>query len=150
MNQTLLEDWNRHVAFDDVVYHLGDFTLSGRKRAAYYFSRLNGAIKILGTYWHHDKKWMPRGSTSFHGVEILPPLYVLKHNPPITLCHYPMARWERSHYGGWHLHAHSHGKHIPTGKMMDIGVDANDYTPVSLLQVKAKLDMQYIAGYDKV
>lgn len=41
-----------------------------------------------------------------------------------------------SHFNQWHLYAHSHGTLSPLGKSYDVGVDNNNYMPVSFDQVK--------------
>jgi len=39
----------------------------------------------------------------------------------ITLCHYPMISWNRSHYNSLNLYGHVHNKKIPIdGKMLDV------------------------------
>jgi calcineurin-like phosphoesterase family protein len=48
------------------------------------------------------------------------------------VCHYAMRTWARSHYNSYQLHGHSHGRLEPIGKQWDIGVDNNDFYPVSL------------------
>jgi calcineurin-like phosphoesterase family protein len=42
-----------------------------------------------------------------------------------------MAAWPRSHYNSWQLFGHSHGKRWTQGKQHDVGVDNNNYYPVS-------------------
>lgn len=150
MDAALIERWNAQVGPDDVVYHLGDFTFSGRKLARKCFRRLNGEIKVLGCHWHHDHRWLPQefGASDYESkagqpVEILPPMVVLeleelgdgRYPQVIVLCHYPLAEWDRQHHGAWHLHGHSHGTHQGQGAMMDVGVDCTQYQPISLDQV---------------
>ena len=139
MDAELVRRCNETTDDRDTVYHLGDFTLGGKKMARGYFEQLRGEIKVLGYPWHHDKKWL---SEQFDWVEILPPLVVLnwKGYPPITLCHYPLESWDRSHHGAWHLHGHSHGKMTARSGRMDVGVDANEFRPVSLEEVATKLE----------
>ena len=119
------------------------------------FARLRGRIRVLGLPWHHDRGWVPRDpgtsdyfSASGAAVEILPPLVVLRvpardggrHRLPVTLSHYPMAEWEASHHGGWHLHGHSHGTHRGPNKKLDVGVDCHEFTPIDLEEVGRILD----------
>lgn len=52
-----------------------------------------------------------------------------------------MIRWPRGHYGSWQLFGHVHGGHVPiVGKQYDIGVDNNDYYPVSFKNIKEIMD----------
>lgn len=140
MDEYMIEVWNRMVEPDDTVYHLGDFTLGNGATAIKYFEQLNGQIKILTNIWHHDKRWIKYLQNKWHKlwmhIEPLPPMVVLENKPPIVLCHYPIARWDRKHYGSWHLHGHSHGEYLGKGFIMDVGVDANNFTPVSMETVK--------------
>lgn len=50
----------------------------------------------------------------------------------ITLCHYAMRVWNKSHFNAWQLYGHSHGNLSPLGKQYDVGVDNNDFNPISL------------------
>ena len=161
MDAEMISRWNSVVEERDVVYHLGDFTLGGSNAARKYFRQLNGRIQVLANPWHHDRRWLPRhpGSTIVqiglseyysrggYKVEILPPMVVLefkefgKTNYPlaIVLCHYPLARWDRYHYDSCHLFGHSHGKYSTKDLAFDVGVDSNNFTPVSLDEVIIKV-----------
>jgi len=152
MDAHLVARWNSVVGDDDEVYHLGDFTLKSRGFARRIFSQLRGRIRVLGLPWHHDRGWVPKRtgpcdlvSASDHPVEILPPMlaqrFVLDDvKITLTLSHYPLAEWEGSHRGGWHLHGHSHGGHSGPGPKLDVGVDCtDDYAPISLAAVAARL-----------
>lgn len=160
MDEVMIERWNERVGHDDTIYQLGDFSLHWD--VAHYFSRLNGRIYVLETRWHHDRRWLANFRASLRGdesifksrsnreVQLVPPIHILRDDwnwtgdihflkrgePNIVLCHYPFERWEKSHHGSWHLHGHSHGRLKPRGLRMDIGVDAHDFYPVSLDEVR--------------
>ena len=56
---------------------------------------------------------------------------------PLTVCHYCMLTWQASHYNSWQLFGHSHGRlQKDLGKQYDIGVDNNNFYPISYDQVK--------------
>lgn len=152
MDDDLIRRWNERVGAKDMVYHLGDFTLGNPEQAQRYFSQLNGNIQVLWNPWHHDKRWLPvkTGETRYisktkHKVNVVSPIVVLElkqyrmggYPQILVLCHYPMAKWDRSHYGSWHLHGHSHGTYIADGLLMDVGVDTPGlgYAPISLEDV---------------
>ena len=157
MDKSLIDNWNSVVRPQDRVIHLGDFTLEGFSVAREYFAQLNGDISILSYPWHHDKRWLKTNlslkSKSSFDVRLWPPMVVLEvpqlgkdgYNLAITLCHYPMAIWDRKHYGAWHLHGHSHGKYHPPSEddlgyaCQDIGVDCCDFFPISLAQVAGEI-----------
>ena len=52
----------------------------------------------------------------------------------IVVCHYAMRVWPRSHYNSWMLYGHSHGKLAPQRKQWDIGIDNNNFYPISLIK----------------
>ena len=147
MDEALIENWNQSIGSKDSIYHLGDFTLLGKKSAEDYFQQLNGKIHLIPG--GHDHRWIGKGtyhSGSGHPVVILPPLQTIKVSLPdsgqpqlIVLCHYSLRAWDRSHYGSWHLYGHSHGSLPPLENSLDIGVDCWDYCPVSLESVTHKL-----------
>ena len=139
-DDALVENWNLVVAPYDKVYHLGDFTLGGVDVAKLFFLQLNGRINVLGYPWHHDSRWLPDKpgesdelfSASGIPVNILPPIWVFgvdeygdgNHDQYIALSHYPLAIWDRKHYGAWHLHGHTHGNYQGSGFIVDVGVDS--------------------------
>jgi calcineurin-like phosphoesterase family protein len=123
INSTMIHNWNERMGAKATVFHLGDLTFNSDVQV--YLPQLNGKICILTLEWHHDKAWLKKHknqglkSRSGFTVELLPPLVLLKVNAfregkfalPITLSHYPLAEWEASYQGGWHLHGHSHGNY---------------------------------------
>jgi calcineurin-like phosphoesterase family protein len=58
---------------------------------------------------------------------------------PITLCHYAMRTWNMSHYGALHFFGHSHGNLQGDSQSCDVGVDCWGFVPVSLDQVKERM-----------
>jgi len=153
MDQTLIDAWNDAVGPDDVVYHLGDFTLTDSLSPWIHALTFGQLIIVPGS---HDWRWMRKFDQGEFGdrVVIESPLLTLefpsgrKHPNVVALCHYPMLSWERSHYGSLHLHGHSHCT-IPDsrsgdiqmppgqkqGKRIDIGVDCWNFKPVHLEQL---------------
>jgi len=147
MDTWLIENWNQLVKPDEIIYHLGDFTLLGAESAREYFQSLNGRIYIIPG--GHDHRWLGKQeyySRSGHLVEILPPLKTIKvtlsgvEAPQfIVLCHYAMRVWDRSHYGSWHLYGHSHGNLLPLENSLDVGVDIWDLAPLSIEAIQSML-----------
>ena len=147
MDARLTENWNQSVKPNEIIYHLGDFTLLGAEPASEYFQRLNGRIHIIPG--GHDHRWLGRQeyfSRSGHVVTILPPLKTIKvtlsglDQPQlIVLCHYAMRVWDRSHYGSWHLFGHSHGNLPPLESSLDVGVDVWDLAPILLEAIGSAL-----------
>lgn len=140
MNEALIANWNRVVAPQDMVYHLGDLFLMPASEARNIRERLNGRICLIRG--NHDKAAEALKS----GFEWIKDLYELKvedEEAPggkrrIVLCHYAMRVWNKSHHGAWHLYGHSHGSLAddPNSLSFDVGVDCHDYTPISYEQVR--------------
>jgi len=133
MDQKIINNWNKVVKPEDVVYHLGDFAWW---RPKYYREQLNGKIHlILG---NHDYKRIHKGDYKL--FESVNELFVLRYKDlDITLCHYSMRVWHKSHYNQPMLFGHSHGTLEPYGKSFDVGVDNNNYTPINIDEVIYKL-----------
>ena len=123
MNEAMICNHNALVQHGDIVVHGGDFTLG--KDADKYIERLRGShIFIKGS---HDR-WMDKDSIQIW-ERTIQGIY-------IVVCHYAMRVWPRSHYGSWQLYGHSHGNLEPIGNQYDIGVDNNNFCPVSFNQLR--------------
>jgi calcineurin-like phosphoesterase family protein len=123
---------NTLVQPNDVVIHAGDFTLTKSvERARAYVARLSGKhIFVRGS---HDY-WLRKDST----VREIWQRAIGEHF--VVVCHYAMRVWPRSHYNAWLAYGHSHGRLEPIGKSWDVGVDNNDFYPVSFDALKAIMD----------
>ena len=125
MNKELTERWNGVVGKEDTVYVLGDFAW---RKDVDYAKLLNGTKIFI------------RGS---HGEKQFPFMLIIEiGGGRITLCHYAMRVWPYSHYGSWHLYGHSHGRLTQWGKSWDVGVDNNDFFPISFTQVEGIMSHQ--------
>jgi calcineurin-like phosphoesterase family protein len=128
MNETLIDNWNRVVKPSDTVYHLGDFGFGEFK---YILDSLNGRIILLRG--SHDKDTLVYADR-FERISSLLEIDLGGHH--IVLCHYCLRVWSRSHFNSWHLYGHSHGRLEPIGKSWDVGVDNNNFAPVSYYQIE--------------
>ena len=125
MNEALIKNHNMHVTENDTVIHAGDFYFGKKEEEAQkYLDRLNGKhIVLKGS---HD--WWLKDAHEIWENKI--------EDQYIVVCHYAMRVWPRSHFNSWQLYGHSHGNLHPVGKQWDIGVDNNNYLPVSLSQLQ--------------
>jgi calcineurin-like phosphoesterase family protein len=134
MNKTMIDKWNAKVKTDDIVYHLGDFGFGDIRSI---IKQLNG--KIILIVGSHDKNAVTQCKDMFKGIYF--GFYELRvEDLSITLCHYSLRRWPKSHYGTYHLFGHSHNHLPPFGKSFDIGVDCWNFEPLSLDEVKIQMD----------
>jgi len=127
MDNEIIKRFNSKVSKDDVTVHAGDFCWCNNQRDAHrlYISKLNGThIFLTGSHDH----WLPNSNKI---------VWKKKFNEQsIIVCHYAMRVWESSHYNSWQLYGHSHGRLPPEGKQWDIGVDNNNFYPLSLDEIK--------------
>lgn len=145
----IVNNWNTVVGKNDTVYHLGDLAFfRGRNKTNKLVdlcNSLNGKkYLILG---NHD-----RGSNLYKlgiNFDILGSYYDLKIQDPemgkvtIVLCHYPIERWNKKHFGSLHLHGHCHGTLESKGiARMDVGVDSHEYFPISFEEIKIRFTQE--------
>lgn len=155
MAETIIERHNAVVAETDEVYDLGDFAFRCEpKYAAACLGRLNGRRKLL--WGNHDKalrqalarglldELIASGRVQFIG-EAKPSLHtILRINvngQPIVLSHYGLRTWQGAFRGAWHVYGHSRGNLPPFHKSFDVGVDANEFHPVSFEGVRARMEL---------
>jgi calcineurin-like phosphoesterase family protein len=163
MNAALINNWNACVQPDDTIFCLGDFALARghdkRDQLKNYLRQLAGKKYLI--YGNHDTNAL----ASDEGLvrEFFLDAWDLKdikvQDPDangerqggyqrITLCHYAMDVWNKSHFGAWQLYGHSHGSRpeLSTTRKMDVGVDGtagrfgrtpDNYRPISYAEVKA-------------
>ena len=165
MTEALIKNWNDLVGQDDIVFHLGDFSWGGSAAWNDVLNRLNGHIHlVLG---NHDMKNIRQGYIDkFESVSFQKLIYI--DNRGVYLNHYPFLCYGGSYRGKdayWQLFGHVHtckknleglsdaevkeilGKDeyrmkylMPT--QYDVGVDNNNFTPVSFWEVKEKIEKQ--------
>jgi len=140
MNEGLVAIWNKAVRPQDIVYVLGDFSLSP-KAAQLYAPRLNGTKHlILGNhdapFEFHTRpkaaKMREKYLKDFASVEMEGKL-TLKNGVEVLLKHFPYSVEYDQRYmkhrpkdaGQWLIHGHIHGKYLKSNKQIDAGIDVN-------------------------
>ncbi len=138
MNQHLIDQWNKTVKKNHMIYHLGDFAFAGSTKIRDILSQLNGKIHIvLGNHDAQLRKVLRSSPDIIEGYS--EGVKYLKHDHRIfTLSHYPFITWLDSEKGverSIHLHGHQHANGYYDDKaMLDVGVDSaklilGDYRP---------------------
>jgi len=135
MNEVMIKRWNAKVTNKDIVYNLGDFSFY---KTGEILDRLNGQkILIRGD---HDKDCVKESYKSKWRAIHHSGQFHLKlqqfNNAEIFLNHYCMRSWKKSHWNVWHLYGHHHGRLDPIGKSWDVGVDVNNFEPLSFDEIK--------------
>ena len=150
MDQVMTDRWNSVVGKNGIVFHLGDFCLGGSVEWTKALDRLNGKIYLcLG---NHDLKNIRQGFMR-RFVDVSMQFFVEIEKQKIYLNHNPFLCYGGSYTGVWQLFGHVHSGPFNTGldkprlsmlfpMQYDVGVDNNDFTPVSFYQVKEIIEKQ--------
>ena len=159
MNETIINNWNKVVPADGLVFHLGDFAWGDYNGWKKIRETLNGEIILIKG--NHDFRNGPRSKTQWDSLfkYTTQQLYIKIENRKLFLNHCPLLC-----YGGiyrqpqdlvYQLFGHVHltpsnnkGKDAdvvfnscwPT--QYDVGVDLNGFTPIPWETVKDKIDTQ--------
>jgi len=159
MDRDIIDKYNSIVKENDLVYHLGDFSLSkGAVRSI--LPILKGhKILIKGNHdWCHpihskspekmtnrEKLYLDHG---FKELRLEDRIYIgdryvnLHHMPYFDEKHKDLRYKDLRPVdkGEWLLHGHVHTSWKTKGKMLNVGVDQWNFAPVSWDEIKAVLD----------
>lgn len=138
-DKTLLLNINRTVTKHDTLVVLGDFCQSKPELYRKQIRSTNNVWFILGNHDHESKIRDCFGKRVWHHK------IIRAKGGLIFCCHYPMAFWDKSHYGAYHAYGHLHynaereammNAGLPFRRSMDVGVDAarallGEYRPFS-------------------
>lgn len=154
MTEGLIDRHNAVVKSGDKVYHIGDmfWRAFGYQKALEVMIRLNGQhFYVLG---NHEEiiNGEEKGDGSMWSIMRGYFVWVkerAKISPDKALCpqgiildHFAGRVWDGSHKGRWQLFGHSHGaldSEEPFLLSFDVGVDSNNYTPVSLEEAAKRM-----------
>jgi calcineurin-like phosphoesterase family protein len=154
MNEALVDNWNSVVGPEDHVYHLGDFCFGNVEKWNWCLEpgRLNGHIHlILG---NHDPERVFREGTlleRFDSIDFQKILII--EGWTVIMNHFPFLSFSNNldHkviqlFGHIHSGPDGIGNVMTGGKELqwnqyDVGVDNNNYTPVSWTQIKERMHL---------
>jgi calcineurin-like phosphoesterase family protein len=166
MNSALIDNINQTVGERDELWVLGDFAF---KIDMQQVRELRKRIKCRHLHLvkgNHDKDYSKE--SVFESVQDYKQLKT--DYGVFILFHYPILEWNRAHYGSVHLHGHIHStgcyneenlkkkfsdrfmyKHSSKIeelglRIYDVGVDANDYRPISLEKIAQLMNLKRIRG----
>lgn len=157
MNTTIINNWNKVVGKDDVVFHLGDFGFTSKTEMKRILDQLNGRIYLI--IGNHDESNINffRSCGRFDDIAYKMHIYIddksiyLNHDPELCFA----GAWKGID-ATWQLFGHVHSSDrtkegldvkrltnlFPT--QYDVGVDNNNFTPISFEDVKRIIeDQQY-------
>lgn len=154
-DETIINNWNSVVSDDDIVIHLGDAVMGPREQNLPVIDRLNGRIILVPG--NHDtvssvesasrrERFRPIYERHFDAIWpecVSLGSVVLSHYPPAEIpdhgevdrFSFMRPRTDEGHNVFVHGHSHQTHTHTPLangGVAVNVGVDANNWTPVSI------------------
>jgi calcineurin-like phosphoesterase family protein len=132
MNQTIINNWNKTVTKDDIVFHLGDVAF--KNDSLQIISQLNGTKWLIRG--NHDKgysdtKFRNNGFEKIFNKPYSFESYVKDKSVLINCMHAP--RYFREGY--INLCGHVHNEWENNYGYLNVGVDVWNFTPISLVDV---------------
>lgn len=157
MNHKLIENWNNKVPTDGLVFHLGDFAWGGYPFWKNIRSQLNGEI-ILIKGNHDEKNMTPTAAEELFKL-VTPQMKIriegrgvyLNHNP--FLCYGGTYRDPKGlvYQAFGHVHSGPGAKGLDVDRLgilfptqYDVGVDNNNYEPISWAEFDEKISRQLL------
>ena len=155
-DKALIQNWNNTVGQDDTVFHLGDFAYGNSQFIANIIKQLNGNIILIKG--NHDLKNMnPTLYNMFSDVVYQARILIDKQT--VYLNHFPFLCFDHGDINLYknnyniQLFGHVHSGPLTSSKdvsrlnilfptQYDVGVDNNNYTPISWVDVRDKIKQQ--------
>ena len=157
MDRTLIENWNKKVPEDGLVFHLGDFAWGGYPFWKKIREQLNGEI-ILIKGNHDMKNCTPTAEKELFKYSTWQ-MYIQIEGRKVVLNHYPFLCYAGTYrdpkglvfqcYGHCHSGNNQTGLDIPRlvhifPTQYDVGVDNNNYEPISWKELNEKINEQIL------
>jgi calcineurin-like phosphoesterase family protein len=155
IDERIIENWNRVVGADDIVYVIGDFGyFRTTEDVDKTLARLNGTKVLIAG--NHDN-FIVRRAKGWNYVKDRKVIKIKYKDEwervlvqEVVLDHYAGKVWYRSGHGTWQLHGHSHGTlpDDPCSFQCDVGVDAWNCTPACFAQIREVMKKKYYVPAD--
>lgn len=125
MDQVLIDNWNKIVGDDDIVYHLGDFGDYSRSLS------LNGRIILL--FGNYERSDVNRGNIKTELLSVGYNFYSVYEQNKIYYQDFPMVH-EPSKLNDFEfgLFGHIHKLQMVRRNGLNVGVDCHNYKPIDL------------------
>ena len=145
MNEAIIENWNKVVKWDDIVYHLGDVMLGENEAGLKLLKQLNGKIYLaLG---NHDSDARVELYNYCYNIADVEFGYRIKGSKKTTLLltHYPQLVANHDDpklVYSIHGHTHSKDKWSEVPHAYNVNMDAHNCTPVNFEDMMADIRRQ--------
>ena len=157
MDYKLIENWNKKVPQDGLVFHLGDFAWGGYEFWKKIREQLNGDIILIKG--NHDQKNMSSTAEQELFKHVTWQMLIEIEGRKVLLNHFPFLCYAGVYrepsklvfqaYGHVHSGEGKKGQDLPrlihTYPMQyDVGVDNNNYEPISWYELNEKIQKQLL------
>ena len=158
MNDKLIENWNKKVPHDGLVFHLGDFAWGGGYEGWKKIrEQLNGDIILIEG--NHDRKNLTTTAREELFKYVTWQMLIEIEGRKVLLNHFPFLCYAGTYrepkrlvfslYGHTHSGPNKKGQDIPRlvhcfPTQYDVGVDNNNYEPISWYEVNEKIQKQLL------
>lgn len=155
-DKTLIQNWNNVVGQDDTVFHLGDFAYGNSQFVSNIIRQLNGNIILIKG--NHDLRNM---NPTLYNIfsDAVYQARILIDKQTVYLNHFPFLCFEHGDINLYkdnysiQLFGHVHSGPLTSSEdvnrlnillptQYDVGVDNNNFTPISWIDVKNKIKQQ--------
>ena len=155
-DKALIQNWNSVVGQDDTVFHLGDFAYGNSQFIANIIKQLNGNIILIKG--NHDLRNI---NPTLYNIfsDVVYQARILIDKQTVYLNHFPFLCFDHGDINLYknnyniQLFGHVHSGPLTSSKdvsrlnilfptQYDVGVDNNNYTPISWADVKNKIKQQ--------
>lgn len=150
MNDRIISQWNSIVSPDDIVFHLGDVCFGGKQKWLDTIGKCNGTKFLIKG--NHDMESPPEDIFwDIFNQEMIIVEDEEIGEQKVFMHHFPFLTWPEQAQGCWQLFGHIHSKNgesvwkdsLKVGQY-DVGMDNNDYKPVSFQEIKEIITKQYL------
>jgi calcineurin-like phosphoesterase family protein len=133
MDETMVNNWNKTVKPNDIVYHLGDFSFGGKQNIEKFANRLMGRKRLIMGNHDYDAK----DYTKYFEKVMSWRQFGTDFKRPVILCHYPLDEVSFNYRGknGVNIHGHLHDKFTGKPHHVNVCVENIGYTPISIEQI---------------
>lgn len=152
MDEALISRWNSKVHRNDTVYILGDLMFRNEKPPEVYLRQLNGKKHLI--IGNHDRTWINKCDLNLFFESVTNLNFISDGKRQMTVCHYPMMSWPhmpRSYMVFGHIHNNTDAEYWPliaqSEKMLNAGVDINEFAPVTFEEMEANNTKQKASTY---
>lgn len=158
MNRALIDDWNETVAENDTVWVIGEFALGKIAETLPIAADLHGSQDpphgqprpLLAGHGRRAEGWTERYLEAGFDEVVHGAAKLEVGDRTVLACHFPYRGDSHDHdrfvehrpidKGAWLLHGHVHERWTQQGRMINVGVDATGFRPISQSAIAALID----------